>query len=110
VIRPAMVLVLAATLAAQAQDVRIVIEPATGGLSCGKWTNTPRKSAEHEIFKKWLLGFVSGVNFESASGDFLQGRDSDGLTAWIDNYCRTNPLHGMTQAAVELVRALRAGR
>jgi hypothetical protein len=105
-------LLLAASVsAAQAQNnVRIVIEPATNGLSCGKWTNTPKNSAQHEIFKKWVLGFVFGMNFENTSGDFLQGRDSDGLTAWIDNYCRSNPLHGITQAVIELVTVLRAGR
>jgi hypothetical protein len=80
-----------------------VITPATGGLSCGKWTNTAKGSPQHEIFRKWVFGFVSGVNWESTKADFLQGTDADGLTAWVDNYCRRNPLHDITRAMRELV-------
>ena len=42
--------------------------------------------------------------------DLLRGRDADGLTAWIDNYCRRNPLHPVTQAAHELIKELQSGR
>jgi hypothetical protein len=89
-----------------AQDVsRTSLGPLN--FSCGKWTNTPKRSAEHEVLKTWLLGFVSGMNFENAGGDFLRDRDIDGITAWIDNYCRRNPLHAMTQAIYALTNELR---
>jgi hypothetical protein len=43
--------------------------------SCGKWTNTPKRGAEHEVLKTWILGYPSGVNVEGGSTDFLQGRE-----------------------------------
>jgi hypothetical protein len=42
--------------------------------------------------------------------DFLRGRDADGLKAWIDDYCRRNPLQGIMQAVHALENELRAGR
>jgi hypothetical protein len=45
-----------------------------------------------------------------SSVDFLRGRDADGLTVWIDNYCRRNPLHPIMRAMVELVKELKAER
>jgi hypothetical protein len=95
--------------AAQAQP-RYVIEPKSNGLSCSTWTITSKQSYESQVYSKWVFGFISGINLENPSGDFLQGRDADGLIAWIDNYCRSNPLNRITQAAVELVKVLRAGR
>ena len=57
----------------------------------------------------WVTGYLSGLNMESST-DFLRDRDADGLTAWIDNYCRGNPLHGITQALHALRNELRSGR
>jgi hypothetical protein len=85
-----MLLLAAATSTVQAEEgMRSVIN---GGLSCGKWTQTAKGSFQHEVFKGWVLGFVSGVNFGKAEGDFLRGRDPDGLTVWVDNYCRREPV------------------
>jgi hypothetical protein len=102
-------LIVAAISTAQAQEEKTVMGPL--GFSCGKWTNAAKRptSTEHQVLKQWVLGFISGINFET-SGDFLRDRDADGLIAWVDNYCRTNPLHNMPQTMVELVKVLRAGR
>jgi hypothetical protein len=115
VLRIAMLVLVAAISTAQAQTElgTTVIIPQRGGLSCGKWTNTPKHSPEHEIYQKWIFGYLSGVNMEHTKhmgSDFLRDRDTDGLTAWIDNYCRRNPLHPITQAVVELINELRSGR
>ena len=96
-----------ATSTAQAQEARTVIGPL--GFSCGKWINTPKQTGEYEALKAWVTGYLSGTNMAS-SVDFLRGRDADGVTAWIDNYCRRNPLHVVTQALTELVKELKAGR
>jgi hypothetical protein len=87
VLRIAMMLLVAAMSTTHVRG-----EPAQGeyrtsmgplNFSCGKWTNTPKRSTEHEVLKSWVLGYLSGVNFENADGDFLRGRDIDGVTAWI---------------------------
>src|SRR5262245_42029457 len=74
---------------AQAQEARTVLGPT--GFSCGMWTNTPKNSAQQAQLEGWVLG-LSGTNVQS-SVDLRRGRDTDGVTAWIDNYCRHNPLH-----------------
>ena len=102
-------LLVASMSAAQAQP-RYVIEPKSNGLSCSTWTITSKQSYESQVYSKWVFGFISGINLENPSGDFLQGRDADGLIAWIDSYCRSNPLNRITHAVVELVKVLRAGR
>jgi hypothetical protein len=106
--RIAMLLLVASISTAQAQGERAVIGPT--GFSCGMWSNAPKESAQHAVLSSWLFGFISGLNFESTSGDFLRGKDPDSLTAWIDNYCQKNPLNPATQGAVELVKELRSGR
>jgi len=92
---------------AQVQEPRAIIGPMD--FSCGKWVNTPKDTSEHFQVRYWILGYLSGNNMQS-SVDFMRGRDADGLTVWIDNYCRRNPLHAITRAMVELVKELKAGR
>jgi hypothetical protein len=106
-LRVAILLLVAAISTAQAQEGRAIIGPL--GVSCGQWVNTQR-TADHERLRQWVLGYLSGANMASAGPDFLRDREGDGLTAWIDNYCRRNPLHVITQAIHELLQVLRAGR
>jgi hypothetical protein len=101
-------LIVAAISTAQAQEGRTVIRPTD--FSCGRWVNTPKDTPNYERLRQWVLGYLSGANIESGGADFLQDRDADGLTAWIDNYCRRNSLHAITQALFQLVQELRAGR
>jgi hypothetical protein len=104
-------LIAAAISTAQAQD-RTAIIPNRDGFSCGKWTNTPKRSPERVVYEKWVFGYLSGINIMHTGPDWLAlpGRDVDGLKAWIDNYCRRNPLHPVTQAAHELIKELQSGR
>jgi hypothetical protein len=104
-----LLLAAAAMSAAQAQDARTIIQPHPREVSCGRWTK--KGSNAYAAFQGWVLGFISGINFEKKTHvDFLRGRDRTGLTAWIDKYCRSNPLHPVTQAAEELVKVLQAER
>lgn len=93
----------------QAQEGRFTVIGPTG-FSCGRWVNTPKQTAEYDVLRYWVLGYLSGANLGAKGTDFLQNRDADGLTAWIDNYCRQNPLHAMTEAIYALMSELRAGR
>jgi hypothetical protein len=105
-LRIAMLLLVATTSTAQAEE-RAVIGPT--GFSCGKWTNTLKDRANHERLTQWVLGYLSGVNVHQTGPDFLRDRDADGLKAWIDIYCRRNPLHHVNQAVFELLDVLQAG-
>jgi hypothetical protein len=50
---------------------------------------------------------VSGLNWDTTDPDILTELDFDGLMAWVDNYCKANPLAKVTTGAVMLVQELR---
>ena len=93
------------TAQSQEQEGKFIIGPRD--FSCGKWTNTPKNTAQHDVLGSWVFGYLSGTNVENAGVDFLRGRE---LMAWIDNYCQRNPVHGITQAINELIKELQSGR
>ena len=77
--------------------------------SCGTWTEARRtKSFNAGLSAQWVAGYLSGMNVESDAPNFLAGTDFDGLVAWIDNYCRANPLDAIANAAIALKNALKA--
>lgn len=71
-----------------------------GGYTCGKWT---KERAERDAFhmETYVLGFVSGLNMSQndATPDALRGTDADSIHAWVDNYCRANPLDKLQAAS-----------
>ena len=96
------------TAQAQEQEGKFIIDPRD--FSCGKWINTPKNTAQHDVQGSWVFGYLSGINAENAGVDFLRGKEPDELMAWIDNYCQRNPVHGITQAINELIKELQSGR
>ena len=68
---------------------------------CGQWVN--RKS---EPDKAWILGFLSGLNFEhvkEGGGNALKAVNSaDQLFVWVTNYCQKNPMSRLSDAGVLL--------
>jgi hypothetical protein len=107
-LRIAMLLLVAAISTAQAQVSRTILGPV--GLSCEKWTSTPKPSPESDVYQAWVFGLISGINLESTDNDFLQARNLAAVIAWMDNYCHSYPLVTVQQAVQELSKALRAGR
>ena len=77
--------------------------------SCGVWQQARQASSlKRGLMAQWVVGFLSGVNLESPSTDFLLGNDFDGLMAWVDNYCQSHPLDKVATAASNLVIELRS--
>jgi hypothetical protein len=103
-------LLLAASVA-WAQDNPLRITIIGGGIaSCGTWTQARQaRAASAPSLEGWIVGFASATNL-TASRDLLKGMDYDGVVAWVDQYCRANPLHQVSTAAVQLMEALRVGR
>jgi len=68
--------------------------------SCGDWTAARRAPSSWEALARgeWILGYVVGVA-EETHIDLLRGTDADGVWAWIDNYCATDPLKTQKNAA-----------
>lgn len=94
--------------AAQSEFTRLIFGEG-GGSSCGVWRQerqTPTPKVGRLV--QWVAGYLSGVNTERTSSDFLVGTDFDGLMAWVDNYCQSHPLDAVGVAAAKLVIELRS--
>ena len=77
-----------------------------GTNSCGAWTKAIDEDPSlHSQRQVWVLGFLSGVN-AIWQKDILVEYDGEDLIAWIDNYCKENPLDRIASAASSLVREL----
>jgi len=102
----AAIMLVAASLEASAQD-RIIFGEA--GTSCRTWTQARQtKSRKAGLSAQWVAGYLSGSNVEADHPDVLVGTDFDGLMAWIDNYCRANPLDLVGTAALKLFDELKS--
>ena len=66
------------------------------------------KSRKAGLSAQWVAGYLSGSNVEADQPDVLVGTDFDGLMAWIDNYCRANPLDLVGTAALKLFDELKS--
>jgi hypothetical protein len=75
--------------------------------TCGSWTaarspKTVRSAVQYTANEQWVLGFLSGIGYDGVNnggGSPLHGVDADAVWAWMDNYCRANPLVSISKAA-----------
>jgi hypothetical protein len=110
-IRPILAAALLISSAAEAADFSFI---GTGHSSCGSWTAS-RRTGQASLPEQWILGFLSGVGDVSASNanavggvterDPLNGVDAQAVWAWVDNYCRANPLDKVVRAGEAFVAA-----
>ena len=73
-----------------------------GASSCGTWTADRVNPYSFPAIAdgSWVLGFLSGIAYEGPENDDpLAGTDAQGVFAWIDNYCRANPIDHISAAA-----------
>ena len=86
------------------QKPRNVAVIGTGTLSCGKWLEGSRQGpAARAQLLQWVYGFLSGVNSHTA-GPQAKPLDVEAGAAFVDAYCRNNPLHALVLAAAALVQ------
>lgn len=74
-----------------------------GMKSCGNWTEAVQNPSVRAQYGSWVLGFLSGSNLQSSS---VQGTvtDAEAAVAFIDEYCKHNPLHQIVWGAAALVQ------
>jgi hypothetical protein len=74
--------------------------------SCGSWTAWRGQGAAG-LAEQWVFGYLSGVAAARQTDRFdpLDETDADGVWAWIDNYCRKNPLDHIDLGAAAFVSA-----
>jgi hypothetical protein len=74
-----------------------------GTKSCGAWTADRSNDVPHNMELDWVLGFISGSNWENPQSQ-ARFADNDAIAAYVDNYCALNPLHGIAAAAAAIVQ------
>jgi hypothetical protein len=91
-----------------------------GTVSCGEWLrvrsveNSPGNVTERATryqLTAWIDGYLSGANVANGGqiADFLISTpDGPGMTAFVDNYCRSKPLDPVMLAAQALMRELQS--
>ena len=74
-----------------------------GALSCGQWLKDQQVPVARIQNIQWIYGFLSGVNLYTAGPQAIS-RDMEAGAAFVDAYCRNNPLHLISAAAAALVQ------
>ncbi len=80
-----------------------------GTKSCGKWMEARKDDSwESLILINWVWGFVTSYNrYVHKGGVGVEGNiDNEGLMAWVDQYCRDNPLENVANASQALIYKL----
>jgi hypothetical protein len=56
---------------------------------------------------QWVIGYISAFNvYRSPTGNLTAGTDTNGIYAWIDNYCAARPLDTIVKATDALIDEL----
>ena len=80
-----------------------------GNDSCGKWS-AARKDGSYYEMANWVAGYITAVDTASPympeGYKELRKTDADAYSAWLDNYCKANPLETLAKASMALVAAL----
>ncbi len=75
--------------------------------SCGKWLEAERSDdIARGVASSWIWGYLARAT-NAYNGELLSGSvDGPSIRAWMDNYCRTQPLSNIWAGARELERRL----
>lgn len=77
-----------------------------GAQGCGKYIEqrrTPNKSYDSFV-GQWFYGFLSAYNYYGPSPQVTREVDQETVLAYLDKYCRENPLASTSVGALELVK------
>jgi hypothetical protein len=75
-----------------------------GTASCGKWL-ADRESPMHHVELIWVFGFLTASEnfFGELHLPMPRHTDANAIAAWVDKYCRENPLKNIADASGNLV-------
>lgn len=80
-----------------AQAVEVI-----GARSWGAWLEyRAQRGSSSVTTEAWLVGYLSGIAI-SRGKDALKGTDNQSIYAWMDNYCRANPLSFLPEGGQHL--------
>ena len=80
-----------------------------GNISCSLWLEGRQTDSPSSASRTgWILGFMSAFNqygLQSQGTDVSEGKNTDELMGWVDNYCRQHQgddLHTASEAGRRL--------
>jgi hypothetical protein len=90
------------TATTYAQGVRV---QGVGNMSCGEYLQTRSRPsvAQDAIFASWVWGYMAGFNMESKQPTSRSTPDQASTLAYVDKYCRDNPLESVIGATNALI-------
>lgn len=74
-------------------------------MTCGEYLEDMRAGRYDQIYTQWLSGFLSGYNIYSRHPQVKVPEEAT-LRAYLDKYCRENPLRHVVGAATPLITDL----
>ena len=91
--------------AAPAQGVQV---QGVGNLSCGEYLQLREKKApgQNAVLASWIWGYMAGFNMEVRRPTTRPLPDEASTLAYVDKYCRENPLNSVIEATGALVLEL----
>jgi len=79
-----------------------------GNISCSLWLEGRQTDSPNSASRTgWILGFMSAFNqygLQSQGADVSEGKNTDELMGWVDNYCRQHQgddLHTASEAFID---------
>ena len=97
---------------AVAQDAPDIAIFSFKDISCSAWIRSHDDEILRERYGTWFRGFVSGYNFGNPGNQVLLDAmpNPAAVAAYVDKFCRDNPLLSFVAAAVPLVQEIREHR
>ena len=95
------------TVRIAAQDQAVLGQ---GNVSCSSWLENHRTDdVQGAARTAWILGYITAFNQYGSKPerDVSEGKNTEEMTAWIDNYCRQHPADNVYRASAALVDEFR---
>lgn len=81
-----------------------------GNISCSAWIERRQSDNASPSRTAWVLGFLTGFNqygSKSQADDVSEGKSTEELMRWIDDYCRRHPGDNLHRASAAFIDAFR---
>lgn len=99
---------LGAWLVALQANAQLALTPSAQHFSCGDWVQARTTRSEHDegIMKIWTWGYISGLANGGQRYRSVQLPSGATVSAWVDKYCRDEPLANIARAGEALMDEL----
>ncbi len=98
------------SLSVEATAQRAANIKGVGNVGCGEYLQDRRNNQYGQVYAQWVQGFVSGYNFYGQHAQTSSIPDEPTVHAYLEKYCRDNPLENVARATMFLIADLNGYR